>query len=124
PIEFVGHSDAASTINQRIAGTVTARASVETRSMETGSTWTALYLAARSATTVAAGKLQHSIPRIGANSSGDFSPFIEVKLYAGVVCRRVVRFYPGDLPGGVHPQFGLPVVPAMGPTLPSLIMMF
>src|SRR6202453_3209997 len=46
--------------NQRIAGTVIAKASVETRSMEAASDSTALYRAAKSPTTVARGKLQHT----------------------------------------------------------------
>ena len=33
----------------------------------------------------------HAIPRIGGHSSGDFSPFTDVKLYAAVVCRRASR---------------------------------
>jgi hypothetical protein len=65
--------------------------------MEAVSAWTAPYLAARSTTAVAGGTLQHAIPRIGANSSGDFSPFTEVKFYTRVVCRRVRRFYPGEI---------------------------
>jgi hypothetical protein len=64
--------------------------------METASAWTALYLAARSTTIVAGGKLQHAIPRIGVNSGGDFSPFTEVKLHAGV--RLPAR--PSILPNG------------------------
>jgi hypothetical protein len=63
--------------------------------MEAASAWTAPYLGVRSTTTVGGGKLQHAIPRIGANSSGVSSPFTEVELYAGVVCRRVLRILPG-----------------------------
>ena len=47
-------------LNQRIVGTVTTKASVETRSIEAASDSTALYLAAKSTTTVARGKLQHT----------------------------------------------------------------
>src|SRR5260370_13988381 len=47
-------------LNQRIVGTVIAKASVETRSMEAASDSTALYRAAKSTTTVAKGKLQHT----------------------------------------------------------------
>src|SRR5579872_1229499 len=47
-------------LNQRIVGTVITKASVETRSMEAASDSTALYLAAKSTTTVASGKLQHT----------------------------------------------------------------
>src|SRR5258707_13031682 len=47
-------------VNQRIVGTVIAKASVETRSIEAVSDSTALYRAAKSTTTVASGKLQHT----------------------------------------------------------------
>src|SRR5258708_23874014 len=45
---------------QRIAGTVMARASVDTKSMEALSDSAALYRAAKSTTTVARGKLQYT----------------------------------------------------------------
>ena len=47
-------------LNQRIVGTVITKASVETRSIEAASDSTALYRAAKSTTTVARGKLQHT----------------------------------------------------------------
>src|SRR5258708_2608695 len=47
-------------LNQRIVGTVIIKASVETRSIEAASDSTALYRAAKSTTTVARGKLQHT----------------------------------------------------------------
>src|SRR5271170_5525527 len=47
-------------LNQRIVGTVTTKASVETRSIDAASDSTALYLAAKSTTTVASGKLQQT----------------------------------------------------------------
>src|ERR1700730_8881882 len=47
-------------LNQRIAGTVITKASVERRSIEAASDSTALYRAAKSTTTVARGKLQHT----------------------------------------------------------------
>src|SRR5271163_3462486 len=45
---------------QSIAGTVIARASVEIKSIDAVSDWAALYRAAKSTTTVARGKLQHT----------------------------------------------------------------
>ena len=45
---------------QSIAGTVIARASVEIKSMDAVSDWADLYRAAKSTTTVARGKLQHT----------------------------------------------------------------
>src|SRR6266849_4796434 len=47
-------------LNHRIVGTVIAKASVETRSIEAASDSTALYRDANSTTTVARGKLQHT----------------------------------------------------------------
>jgi hypothetical protein len=59
-IRYLNISFMTQRLNQRIAGTVIAKASVETRSIEAASDSKALYRAAKSTTTVARGKLQHT----------------------------------------------------------------
>src|SRR6266481_7351471 len=59
-LHFLNRSFLNQWLNQRIVGTVITKASVETRSMEAASDSTALYRAAKSTTTVARGKLQHT----------------------------------------------------------------
>jgi len=57
-------------LNQSIAGTVIAKASVETRSMEAASDWTALYRAANSTATIPPGNC--STP--GPHARTDYRP--------------------------------------------------
>src|SRR6202166_5291023 len=59
-IPFLNFSFISQWLNQRIVGTVITKASVEMRSIEAASDSTALYRAAKSTTTVARGKLQHT----------------------------------------------------------------